>query len=67
VKAHKFYFLQGRKIVPPQSRGIFGGSDMNRETNDIVELGSVSTETAGDFGPPVEIGGKDLQNGISLD
>ena len=40
---------------------------MNRETNDIVELGSVSTETAGDFGPPVEIGGKDLQNGVSLD
>lgn len=40
---------------------------MDRDTNDIVDLGSVSTDTAGDFGPPVEIGGKDLQNGIGLD
>ena len=39
---------------------------MDRETNDLVELGSVSADTLGDFGPPVEIGGKDLQNGISL-
>ena len=28
--------------------------------NDIVELGSVSAETLGNFGPPVEVGGRTL-------
>ena len=51
----------------PQFRGIMEETIMDRETNDLVELGSVSADTLGDFGPPVEIGGKDLQNGISLD
>lgn len=39
---------------------------MERE-NDIVELGSVSAETLGNFGPPVEIGGHERLAGIDVD
>lgn len=35
--------------------------------NDTVELGSVSTDTLGNFGPPVEIGGHELPAGIDVD
>ncbi len=35
--------------------------------NDTVELGSVSTDTLGNFGPAIEVGGKELSAGISID
>lgn len=32
---------------------------MNNETNDLVELGCVSTDTAGEHGLPMEMGGRE--------
>lgn len=40
---------------------------MDRELNETVELGTVSADTAGNFGPPVEIGGHERLAGIDLD
>lgn len=38
-----------------------------KSENDIVELGAVSAETLGNFGPPVEIGGHERLAGIDVD
>lgn len=62
-------FLYETRVVAfpvSQSRGILEVAKMERE-NEIVELGSVSTETLGNFGPPVEIGGHERLAGIDLD
>ncbi|MDP3677004.1 MAG: hypothetical protein Q8R44_18195 [Novosphingobium sp.] len=40
---------------------------MDRETNDFVELGSVSTDTAGEERFGIEPGGKELVAGLRQD
>jgi hypothetical protein len=40
---------------------------MEREPKDLVELGSVSTDTAGDDGLPIESGGRMLRPGLTED
>jgi hypothetical protein len=40
---------------------------MEREPNDLVELGTVSADTAGDWGPPFEPAGRMLRPAIEQD
>jgi len=40
---------------------------MKREPKDLVELGSVSNDTAGDDGLPIESGGRMLRPGLTED
>ncbi|MBL0770017.1 benenodin family lasso peptide [Sphingopyxis sp. DHUNG17] len=40
---------------------------MDRETNELIELGSVSADTAGDFGIGTEANGKVKLPGLSID
>ena len=40
---------------------------MEQEDNDLVELGAVSTDTAGDWGLPFEPGGRMIRPGIEQD
>lgn len=40
---------------------------MDRETNDIVDLGSVTTDTAGEERFGIEAGGKELVQGLTQD
>jgi hypothetical protein len=40
---------------------------MDRETNELTELGSVSTDTAGIVRFGAEIGGKELDLGLTQD
>lgn len=40
---------------------------MEREPKDLVELGSVSDDTAGDDGLPIESGGRMLRPGLTED
>lgn len=40
---------------------------MEREENDPVELGTVSADTAGDWGPPFEPAGRMIRPAISQD
>lgn len=40
---------------------------MDRETNNLVELGSVSFDTAGEHGLPVEMGGREDWAGLTQD
>lgn len=40
---------------------------MDRETNELIELGSVSTDTAGQVPFGIEPGGKELDLGLRQD
>lgn len=40
---------------------------MEREANDLIELGTVSADTAGDWGPPFEPAGRMLRPAIEQD
>lgn len=40
---------------------------MNIETNDLVALGTVSQDTAGEHGLPVEMGGREDWAGLTKD
>lgn len=37
---------------------------MERETNELIELGTVTADTAGDWGPPFEPAGRMLRPAI---
>lgn len=40
---------------------------MNRELDDLVKLGTVTGDTAGDWGLPLEAGGRMHMNGLEQD
>ncbi len=40
---------------------------MERDTNDLVELGAVTEDTAGDWGPVFEPGGRMPHSGLTQD
>lgn len=63
-------FLYGTAALAskePQFRGIMEKVIMDRETNDIVELGTVSADTAGEERFGIEAGGKELVQGLTQD
>lgn len=51
----------------PQFRGIMEETIMDRETNTLVELGSVSADTAGPVRFGIELGGKEEDLGLRQD
>ncbi len=51
----------------PQFRGIMEETIMDRETNTLVELGSVSVDTAGPVRFGIELGGKEEDLGLRQD
>jgi hypothetical protein len=51
----------------PQFRGIMEVAIMERETNELIELGSVTTDTAGDVPLGIEQGGKFEVTGLRQD
>ena len=51
----------------PQFRGFMEVAIMERATNELIELGSVSTDTAGDVPPGIEQGGKFEVTGLRQD
>jgi hypothetical protein len=40
---------------------------MEREANDLIELGTVTADTAGDIGLPIEMGGREIWAGLQQD
>lgn len=40
---------------------------MERDTNDLVELGNVTADAAGDIGLPIEMGGREHWAGLQQD
>ncbi|BBB14050.1 hypothetical protein SPYCA_3308 [Sphingopyxis sp. FD7] len=51
----------------PQFRGFMEVAIMERATNELIELGSVSTDTAGDVPLGIEQGGKFEVTGLRQD
>lgn len=51
----------------PQFRGIMEVAIMERETNELIELGRVTTDTAGDVPLGIEQGGKFEVTGLRQD
>lgn len=39
--------------------------ERDNDTPDLVELGTVSSDTLGNFGLPLEVGGKQINAGLS--
>ena len=67
-KAHKLYFFQKSSFVDAAIPRLFEKDRiMDRDTSELIELGSVSDDTAGDVGLGGEISGKFKPLGLSVD
>lgn len=67
-KAHKLYFFQRSSFVDAAIPRLFEKDTiMDRDTNDLVELGSVSADTSGPVRFGIEIGGKEEDLGLRQD
>ncbi len=66
-KVHKLYFFKRRSFFGAAIPRYLEKTIMDRETNELIELGSVTTDTAGDNTLGIEGAGKFKVTGLTQD